>query len=115
MAGVINKTERQIDLRGRRPGLRGEAAICRVSLNPGFNVVNDADLQLCLKNPLTQPLLDGGVIVMNALKTREDDLVAAEVAAREKQIHEMPRKPGVASLLPDDKGQKAADTDPLAL
>lgn len=106
MAGVHNKAARQIDLRGRVPGRIGAAAICRITLNPGFNIVDDREMAICLKNKPTQDLIDGGVVVVGVLRTREDELVAMEVANHEKQIHTLAKPTAAASLLPDRDRQR---------
>lgn len=115
MAGVQNKAARQIDLRGRRPGAIGDAAICCVTLNPGFNVVDDKDLDLCMKNPHNRILEDEGVIVVGARRTREDELVAREVEAREKDAFELQKPRAAASLVPGPDSVRAKPADPLEL
>lgn len=100
MAGVQNTTARAIDLRGRRPGVRGDRAICTVTLNPGFNVVDDEELKLCMANKLNQTLLDNKVIVVGAIMTRQDAALLSDVRrAAEEDALIRPR--AVASLTPN--------------
>lgn len=122
MAGVINSAARQIDLRGRVKGRVGTEAIRRVTLNPGFNVVPDEDMQIVLANKANTPLVDSGVVKVGAMRRREDDLVDAEVARREKEVHQMDKPDAVASLIPGDTGRpakkvasKTEEDDDLAL
>lgn len=117
MAGVINNAPRQIDLRGRRPGRHGTDAICRVTLNPGFNVVPDADLELVMKNRLNSALADERIITIGVVKRAKDEALEADVAKREAATHQLPKPRAAASLIPDDTGirRTAPQEDALSL
>jgi len=100
MAGIQNNAARQIDLRGRRPGQIGANAICCITLNPGFNVVEDADLDLCLKNRHVTTLIDAKVIVVGVRRTRLDEALQRDVDKVGIDPKELRKPAHAASLAP---------------
>ncbi len=103
MAGVINKTARQIDLRFRVKNDKNLSIVKTVTLNPGFNVVNDEAWRLSCENKIVQSYLAGGALVGNAKQSREDELMKKKVRDEAKiEVYQMERKAGVASVIPGD-------------
>lgn len=108
MTGVINKAARQIDLRGR-----DSSGIVRVTLNPGFNIVDDETWAVLQKNKHNTILVDEGVLVAGTRKTKEEADFEREVA--EKQANTDPNalvKPDqAASLVKTDTVTKDPNVD----
>lgn len=103
MAGVINNTARQIDLRGRGALPNGNSVILRATLNPGFNVVKDEVWDIVCSNPHTKVLLQLKTIEGNAKITREDELIAKKIADDQaREIHELQIPQRAASLVKND-------------
>lgn len=104
MAGVINSTARQVDLRFRVKDAQGVSVVRTVTLNPGFNIVNDEAWEMCIKNPIAKKYVAMGIIIGNARQSKEDELIKKKVKDDlERQIHNIPRTPGVASLAPKNQ------------
>ncbi len=78
MTGILNKTARQLDLRAR-----DASGIVHVTLNPGFNVVDDETWKILLTNKHNQILVDEGAVVAGTKKTKADVDAEREAAERE--------------------------------
>lgn len=104
MAGVLNKTERQIGIMLARGGVGGNTVV----LNPGFNAVDDKVWEEARKNAIE--LLDAGVLMDGAKRTREEELIARKVEEETNAlIHEHPVTEAAASLIPGEAKQAAAN------
>lgn len=103
MAGVINKTERQIDIRVCLPSTLGGTRNVAKTLNPGFNVVDNQVWDEACKNKVVQNYLAGGALIGNARRTREDELVDLKLEQdRQAEINDLPRTPRAASVIEGD-------------
>lgn len=103
MAGVINKTERQIDINVCLPSSLGGVRNVRHTLNPGFNVVNDQVWDKACKNKIVKYYLAGGALIGNVKRTREDELIDLKLKQdAQLEIHDMPRTKRAASAVKDD-------------
>lgn len=81
MTGVINKTARQLDLRGR-----DASGIVQKTLNPGFNVVDDETWKVLMENKHNSVLVDEGAIIAGTKKTKSDEDLEREALARDAQV-----------------------------
>jgi len=115
MTGVINKTARQLDLRGR-----DASGIVHVVLNPGFNIVDDATWTTLMLNKHNEVLVDGGSIVAGTRKTAADEELERAAAALDAQTNTLarPANPAAVVAAPESKDPNAtvalttADTNP---
>lgn len=87
MTGVLNKTARQLDLRGR-----DASGIVHVTLNPGFNFIDDDTLAVVLLNKHNAVLADEGAIVIGVRKTAVDEDLERAAAAAEAEANTL-KKP----------------------
>jgi hypothetical protein len=95
MAGIINKTARQIDVRGR-----DASGIVHATLNPGFNVVDDEAWAAIIKNKHVGVLIDGGALIAGVKKTAEElDLERAAADAEAKAINELQKPDNPAAVV----------------
>lgn len=78
MTGIVNKTARQLDLRGR-----DMSGIVHVTLNPGFNIVDDETWKVLSENKHVGILIDGGAIVAGTKKSKEEADAERELAERQ--------------------------------
>lgn len=103
MAGVINNSARQIDLRKRAKLPNGHSGIVRITLNPGFNVVDNEKWDIVCQSPHTKVLLSMNTIVGNAKITREDELIAQKIKDdQNRELHELSKTDRAASLVKGD-------------
>lgn len=105
MTGVLNKTARQLDLRGR-----DASGIVHVTLNPGFNFIDDDTLAVVLQNKHNEVLVDSGAIVVGVRKTAADESLerAAEAADAGANTLKKPATPAAVVDAATNKDPNAA-------
>lgn len=104
MTGVLNKTARQLDLRGR-----DASGIVHVTLNPGFNFIDDDTLAVVLQNKHNEVLVDSGAIVIGVRKTAADESLERAAEAADAGANTL-KKPATPAAVVD----VAASKDPNA-
>jgi len=107
MTGIINKTARQLDLRGRNA-----AGIVHVTLNPGFNIVDDETWKILLANKHVAILEAEGAIVVGARKTKADVDAERELADREKVANSLVIPTAAAGVVPTETESKDPNINP---
>ncbi len=100
MTGVINKTARQLDLRGR-----DSSGIVHKTLNPGFNVVDDETWKVLMQNKHVSVLVDEGAIVAGTKKTKADEDMEREAAARLSQVSTRETPNAAAGVVSTEKSK----------
>lgn len=93
MTGIINKTARQLDMRGR-----DASGIVHVTLNPGFNIVDDDTWAVLLKNKHNEVLVDSGAVVAGVRKTAADEDLERAAAAAEAEANTL-KKPATPAAV----------------
>lgn len=107
MAGVINKTERQIDIRVCMPSTLGGVRNVTKTLNPGFNVVDDEVWDEACKNKVVKSYIAGGALIGNSKRSREDELIDNKLEQdRQAEINNIERTPRAASVIDGDSNLK---------
>lgn len=106
MTGVINKTARQLDLRGR-----DASGIVSVTLNPGFNVVDDNTWKVVSENKHVAVLIDEGALIAGTKKTKADEDLEREALARDAQVSTRD-KPAAAAAVVQTEPSKDPNINP---
>lgn len=107
MTGLINKTARQLDLRGR-----DSSGIVHVVLNPGFNIVDDDTWAILLQNKHNKVLVDEGAIIEGASRTKADVEAQAEIDARNAELDTVKKPDAAAGVVPTDETAKDPNINP---
>lgn len=114
MAGVINKTSRQLDLNVSIVGKGGVRRVVTKTLNPGFNVVDNQVWEAAQNNKVVKMWMAGGAIVGNAKQSREEELIEVKLNDElTEDLHDMERTNRVASVVDGDAG--SIDTTAVAV
>ena len=107
MTGIINKTARQLDLRGR-----DSSGIVHVTLNPGFNIVDDETWKVLMQNKHVSILVDEGAIVAGTRKTKADVDAENELAEREKAANTLAIPTAAAGVVQTETESKDPNINP---
>lgn len=107
MTGVINKTARQLDMRGLDNGQP-----VHVVLNPGFNIVDDETWKVLLTNKHNQVLVDEEAIIVGAKKRKEDVEAEQELAAREAAANKLGTPDAAAAVVRTETESKDPNINP---
>lgn len=107
MTGIINKTARQLDLRGR-----DATGIVSVTLNPGFNIVDDETWKVLMDNKHVSILVDEGAIVAGTKKTKADVDAEREAAEREALANTRKAPEAAAGVVPVEEVNKDPNINP---